>query len=117
MEFKVLTEAEIKELSWRGRALLKSQNWGETRSFSAMCIGQVRIEEFLDDDSWNSWISPEDKPRGYCMGIYWVNGSRISDCHVENQAGHLIEEGEEFAARRALKVLRAHMVLDDLADI
>ena len=106
MEFKVLTEAEIKELSRRGRALLKSTDARE------LYIGQVMIERFLDTDDWGGRQND-----GYCMGIYWDHGSRLSECHMENQVGHLMGEGEEFAARRALKVLRAHMALDDLAGI
>lgn len=103
--FEILTTAEIEELSWRGRALLK--RCGDFR----VVVGRVQIEAFTGNDYDN--VYDDDDPY---MGIYWTGpDGRISDCHIENNHGHLQTGGEEFAARRALRVLRSHMVLDDLA--
>jgi len=99
--FQKLTEAEIAELSRRGHAVLAK---AEVRTVT---IGSVIVDRL-----WGNW------DEGDGMGIYWVYFSgRVADCHVEDWQGELETDGEEYAARRALKVLRAHMVLDDLASV
>ena len=102
--YRRLTDDEIRELRARGRALLSRLAYG----WRAV-VGRVRIVSFISED-----INYEDD--NPCMAIYWddVDG-RTTDCYVENNHGALLEDGEEFAARRALRVLREHMVLDDLA--
>jgi len=108
--FKKLTQDEVKELYQRGRAVMKT-----IKGRRSVVIGSVFIELLGDPDGMvvNPWSN--DNRDG--MGIYWVYGDsgRVADCHIEDWNGELESEGEEFAARRALKVLREHMVLDDLA--
>jgi len=108
--FKKLTQDEIKELSWRGRAVMK-----KIRGRLSAVIGSVFIELLTDPDGMV--VDPWSVDNNYGMGIYWVYGDsgRVADCHIEDWNGELESEGDEFAARRALKVLREHMVLDDLA--
>jgi hypothetical protein len=108
--FQTLTEAEIAELSRRGRAVMAKVKG------RSVTIGSVVIELLSDPDGMVGYSWDDDNQDG--MGIYWVYFSgRVADCHVENRQGELETDGEEYAARRALKVLRAHMVLDDLASV